>query len=259
MVTCQKCAADNPDDAKFCRRCGNSLLEKTQPEEQKTPNEQQSQRQETPKDTPNFREICGLMKDGIAAVVNEEPREKNDTICPFCQESDCQPLQKSATEVHNQGYRWGSGCCGMFLLGPFGLLCGMCGTGSKVKITNELWWTCKKCGKQHISKDSASTKWDAAVTGLVGTGFAGGVLLMLARWLELGFVTILIGVDALITPISGLYQVYKTLSQELGTSIIGILTPKQKKDSLLLLGVSLILVLAVGIFGLSLLEYFLGA
>ncbi len=82
---------------------------------------------------------------------------------------------------------------------------------------------------------------------------------MLARWLELGFVTFLIGVVALITPISGLYQVYKTLSQELGTSIIGILTPKQKKDSLLLLGVSLILVLAVGIFGLSLLEYFLGA
>ena len=39
----------------------------------------------------------------------------------------------------------------MLLLGPFGLLCGLCGKGSKVESKSELWWVCKKCGKAHIA------------------------------------------------------------------------------------------------------------
>ena len=101
MIICRACGAENPDGAKFCHRCGTDL---------------HSQEPQPPKQN----------QAGPSAPAPKSPEakpERNDTVCPFCQATDCQPMQKSATEIQNKGYHWGQGCCGMFLLGPFGLLC----------------------------------------------------------------------------------------------------------------------------------------
>lgn len=66
----------------------------------------------------------------------------NEIKCPKCGCNDCQPINESYTT--GRGYGAGKGCCGYLLLGPIGLLCGACGSGSRT--TNQLYWVCKKCG-----------------------------------------------------------------------------------------------------------------
>ena len=52
---------------------------------------------------------------------------------PYCNSEDTFPIVKNETEIKTKGYSMGRGCCGMCLLGPFGLLCGALFTGSKVR------------------------------------------------------------------------------------------------------------------------------
>ena len=61
-------------------------------------------------------------------------------ICPNCKSEKCQFV----SETSNNGFSMGDGCCGMLLLGPFGLLCGLCGSGSETNT----YWKCATCGKQ---------------------------------------------------------------------------------------------------------------
>lgn len=38
------------------------------------------------------------------------------------------------------------GCCGWYIFGPIGLLCGSCGGGKKV--INNNYWVCNNCGRK---------------------------------------------------------------------------------------------------------------
>lgn len=186
-MKCNHCGSENASDAKYCFQCGKEI---TSVEPFKTESmDDQSNDRCCPNCgaknvvTSNFCKDCGkeLPKsnstdscqpdDSTPSIIPQKENDhtsenkqcdanatRNDTICPYCKEPDCTPMQKSTTEVNTKIYKWGSGCCGMFLLGPFGLLCGMCGTGSKVKTDNELWWVCTKCGKQHIALEDAVKK-----------------------------------------------------------------------------------------------------
>ncbi len=58
--------------------------------------------------------------------------------CPNCGSEDIQYSSKSS----GGGYSAGNGCCGYMFLGPLGLLCGACGSGTKT----EEFWICKQCG-----------------------------------------------------------------------------------------------------------------
>lgn len=71
----------------------------------------------------------------------------------------------------------------MLLLGPFGLLCGLCGKGSKVESKSELWWVCKKCGKAHIALADALKKWEIATDGIYGSAVAAALVLIVAKYL----------------------------------------------------------------------------
>lgn len=153
MVACQACGAENPDGAKFCYRCGTNL----------------------DGENPRSNKQEPIKSSDAASQQASENKKHNDTICPFCQAPNCQPMQKSSTEIEHKNYRWGQGCCGMFLLGPFGLLCGLCGTGSKIKSESVLWWTCLTCGKQHIALSDAKKKWEILINGLPVTGISTAV------------------------------------------------------------------------------------
>ena len=60
--------------------------------------------------------------------------------CPKCSSENVQIHY----EVEKQGFSGGKGCCGWILLGPIGLLCGLCGKG-KIK-SEEKYWVCNNCG-----------------------------------------------------------------------------------------------------------------
>jgi len=46
----------------------------------------------------------------------------------------------------------------MILLGPAGLLCGACGSGTKTEVRSETWFVCQKCGTEFMSKRSILEK-----------------------------------------------------------------------------------------------------
>ncbi len=67
-------------------------------------------------------------------------------ICPKCGSENVQ----YSTKTSGGGYSTGNGCCGYMLLGPLGLLCGACGSGTET----EEFWICNDCG-QKFSKEKA--------------------------------------------------------------------------------------------------------
>ena len=62
--------------------------------------------------------------------------------CPRCSSENVQVHY----EVEKQGFSGGKGCCGWILIGPIGLLCGLCGK-DKVK-SEEKYWVCNNCGSK---------------------------------------------------------------------------------------------------------------
>lgn len=231
-MNCSKCGAENSESAKFCYSCGSKLLKENNEDVYQNFSTQQSADGENISTGGDFKKLYAELKSELEEGINQKPHEQNDTVCPFCKEPDCTPLQKSTTEVSSKGYKWGSGCCGMFLLGPFGLLCGLCGTGSAAKVTDELWWTCKKCGKQHIALEDALKKWETAVDGLIGSGISAGSAFLIIRWLELGLLSFFGAILTVFVPALGIYSIHSEISEELGQPLLNYLTPEQKKDTI---------------------------
>lgn len=226
-MICSKCGAQA--DGKFCPNCGAPL----NPQEESAPSIIES----APSSDPNTSETSG---EEAKQDNSHVPTERNDAVCPFCKAPECTPMQKSTTETKTKGYKWGSGCCGMFLLGPFGLLCGLLGTGSKTKTENELWWACNKCGKRHIALDDAASKYEKMCSSLLAVGLILGVVFAIANIvikaiLGAGFI---VAVIAFVVPL--VFVVYalnyivtgskNELTEQLGEPIELYLTKEQLDD-----------------------------
>lgn len=253
---CIHCGKEIPDNSTFCTQCGKPITPTPKAETDVEADTKKTNAQKESTDN-SLRELAGTLWGGL---LGEDGIGREDASCPFCGEPSCQPLQKNTTEVNSKGYSFGSGCCGMFFLGPFGLLCGLCGAGSNVKIRNELWWTCPKCGKQHISMDDAMKKWDAAVSGLPGIGVLGGIIFIICNWLsEEVFSLLALGVlGAIPFPIMMLVGTYQTITGELGEPLFDYLSAKQKKKCAIMAIVSTLLVFVVGLWGIPILLAILG-
>ena len=76
--------------------------------------------------------------------VMQSQQESARLRCPKCQNENLQVITETATKGSNFSV-W-KGCCGRILLGPFGLLCGMCGKGKQMKTTT--YWICPMCGNK---------------------------------------------------------------------------------------------------------------
>ena len=157
---CIHCGKKLPDDTIFCIYCG-----KKQVSDEKSSQDIESQEKVMAPDlstkadddsnlskdaevdqtseahSPTFKELAhelggigSMIFQESGSLLNCEAKKRNDTVCPFCKENDSQPVQKNIAEVESQNYKWGKGCCGILLLGPFGLLCGLCGTGTKSSL-----------------------------------------------------------------------------------------------------------------------------
>lgn len=64
--------------------------------------------------------------------------------CPKCKSENCQYIAMS--ETNSTGFNSGNACCGLILMGPMGLLCGLC--GNETKTTTKEYWICQNCGNK---------------------------------------------------------------------------------------------------------------
>lgn len=63
--------------------------------------------------------------------------------CPKCGNSyNLQAV--SETETKGKDFSASKGCCGYILMGPIGILCGLCGEGKTTKT--KTFWLCPNCG-----------------------------------------------------------------------------------------------------------------
>lgn len=63
--------------------------------------------------------------------------------CPACGSESCTIIEETKTDT--KGYGVCSGICGYILMGPVGLICGLCGMGDG-KTTRKAYWVCHTCG-----------------------------------------------------------------------------------------------------------------
>lgn len=70
--------------------------------------------------------------------------------CPNCGSDNCQFITSS--ETHNRFMNVGDACCGTICLGPIGLLCGLCDSGSDT--TTKEYWVCHECGTKFSAKEA---------------------------------------------------------------------------------------------------------
>lgn len=96
--------------------------------------------------------------------------------CPRCKSGRVQLITK--TTVAGGGYGVCKGCLGYALLGPFGLLCGLC--GNEAVSTNKIVFACMECGKEFLPLNEMIKKKENNVWFRRAGGVAVLVLTVLA-------------------------------------------------------------------------------
>lgn len=74
--------------------------------------------------------------------------------CPKCGSENTEYVS-----LHHSGSMgsFGDACCGMMLLGPIGILCGMCGASPDY---TEEYWVCHSCGEKFKTWESKLADWE---------------------------------------------------------------------------------------------------
>ena len=149
----------------FCKHCGNPL------------NEGQA-----------FCGTCGKPAETVASA--PVPAKAGGMHCPHCGSHDLYPVTstETVTSTSGGGFSAGKGCLGYLLMGPFGLLCGAC--GSKAKTTTQTntknYWACRSCGKKFLDMDDLNAQLERAKSTLprllFGIVFGGVAFLALLIW-----------------------------------------------------------------------------
>lgn len=71
--------------------------------------------------------------------------------CPKCGSEHVQFV----TSTETTGFSGSNSCCGFLLMGPIGLLCGLCGSGYS---TTSEYWVCHECGTKFQAKEAQETQ-----------------------------------------------------------------------------------------------------
>lgn len=79
--------------------------------------------------------------------------------CPKCGSTNCHMTISNNTKVHTRSHGYGflSGCCGWLIMGPVGLLCGLCGSRrshSWTETKQKEYWVCQECGAKFTASES---------------------------------------------------------------------------------------------------------
>ena len=80
----------------------------------------------------------------INAPIPQVTQNSYGFCCPRCGGNDFIPISDVSTK--GKDFKAGRACCGFLCFGPIGILCGLCGKGSRTTTTT--FWLCKKCGNK---------------------------------------------------------------------------------------------------------------
>lgn len=76
--------------------------------------------------------------------------EQKNMKCPNCGSENIQ----FGTSTNGGGFSLSNSCCGYLALGPLGLLCGACGSGT----STEEFWICQGCGHKFTNREGQRAK-----------------------------------------------------------------------------------------------------
>ena len=140
---CPKCGKELPEGAQFCPNCGNSVSPSEVPSQ--SPNLSGYEQDIPLSEQPNTP---------LEPPLSTPPVPNEEIKCPQCGAVGCVPQYKQ--NVSGGGYGCCSGGLGALILGPLGLLCGLCGRSTKT--TNNLVWICPKCGHEFRAVDKENVQ-----------------------------------------------------------------------------------------------------
>lgn len=182
MKYCRNCGKELNSDVQYCPNCGASVSEEQSGENENSYQESNADGSLWESLVEFFKALIEYMKeaglhiiDAIDKIIQMPPNIPKDSICPYCNSEDTFPIVKNETEIKTKGYSMGRGCCGMCLLGPFGLLCGALFTGSKVKSRSITWWGCKNCGRRERFPESIRSQSDSKIAGQIMNALERGI------------------------------------------------------------------------------------
>lgn len=148
---CHNCGTKISDDAEYCYHCGTKVEKINTIRKWFCPVCDYVHEGDAP---PEKCPQCGIPgstfteQDIKSQPLQPEFPNARKLLCPKCHSSDLVPITETRTDVSGGGYGVGKGCCGWILLGPFGLLCGLCGTKVKSHTRTITSWVCKDCGNK---------------------------------------------------------------------------------------------------------------
>lgn len=150
---CMKCGAKNPDGSKFCSGCGASMAKIPQTTEADPQNKSAQQTVQPPMPTPPRPLLPSEPQPPTGENVRPDSMNYGGIRCPRCRSNQISTTTKTTSRTTQSGYKDGLGCLGFLLLGPLGLLCGLCGMGEKTKTKNTDYFHCNECGHDFLTFD----------------------------------------------------------------------------------------------------------
>lgn len=192
--------------------------------------------------TSEENRFLAVVSDTQVTPTPENSKAPTGVSCPRCGSHNVQ--YAPVTTVNNSGYSCCTGCCGGLLLGPLGLLLGMCGMGTK--STTTVSWMCNNCGRQFVTAEQAEKQ--CRTIAAVGTFCNVGGLLILGLLIFSPFGWITGGASLL----CGCFLVYSALHPEetTGYSVEALIpnTETWKKTYIIIHGVALAAAVLLAIF-----------
>ncbi len=79
--------------------------------------------------------------------------ENKKVYCPHCGSDNLQTVVKTNVQTYGKNYSVFQGVCGAFMLGPLGVLCGLCGQGKHTTTTNTSMFSCNDCGHEFKKRE----------------------------------------------------------------------------------------------------------
>lgn len=158
---CIKCGAKNPDGSKFCSTCGSAMAETPKNDKvliEENPSSLQNNQfsnanSPTPPAVSNTQPSLiptVPQSSGVSNMVISDSENSMKVRCPRCKSERIITMTKTSTTTTTSGYKGGVGCLGWLMLGPLGLLCGLCGMGSKTKVKHINYLVCQECGNEFL-------------------------------------------------------------------------------------------------------------
>lgn len=157
---CLGCGKEIPDGSSFCTYCGMSqsagemgvqnpaLTSTTANSEQSLVSDLEQKSKASPEKALPKTE-SEKMSTGKASVFQQKVVYDKSHItrmkCPKCGSENIQ----FATRTSGSLFSASDSCCGFLLLGPLGLLCGLCGSD----VSTDEFWICRNCGKKFTESD----------------------------------------------------------------------------------------------------------